>query len=319
MAILTPADSLANSKYASLVIDADTGVVLHEENAGKSLYPASLVKMMTLYMTFHALERGKLSMNKKIRVSSRASRQPASKLGLRRGSYISLQDAVLAVTIKSANDAAVVLAEAVGGSEWQFAILMNKMAKKLGMDNTNFVNASGLYNKRQKTNAYDMARLAVALRRDYPRYYKLFNRNKFYYRGRVYKSHNRVTKTYRGADGLKTGYINAAGYNLVTSARRSGHSIVGVVFGGRTSKRRDRHMIKLLDNAFYKVAKNDKAGISLHASYAPTPKLKPNAQYAVAAKDFPEPALKPNLSKKMTKASSDENSFVPPIPVTKIY
>jgi len=289
-----PASSYANPKYASLVIDADTGVVLHQENAGKKRYPASLVKMMTLYMTFQALETGKLKMNQKLKVSSRAARQPRSKLGLKRGSTITVRNAILALIIKSANDAAVVLAEGVGGSEWKFASMMNRMGKKLGMNDTNFVNASGLHNKRQKTIAYDMARLAVALRRDYPRYYPLFDRSQFYYKGKVYRSHNKVAKSYRGADGLKTGYINAAGFNLVTSARRSGQSVVGVVLGGRSSKRRDRHMVKLLDQAFYKMAKGKSPKETMHTGIVPSPNLKPGRSLQ-ASFPAPEPSLKPQV------------------------
>lgn len=287
-----PENGYANPKYASLVIDADTGVVLHQENAGKRRYPASLVKMMTLYMTFQAIENGQLSMNQRIKVSSRAAGQPPSKLGLRRGSTIKVRDAILALVVKSANDAAVVLAEAVGGSEWKFATMMNRMGKKLGMNDTNFVNASGLHNRRQRTNAYDMARLAVALRRDYPRYYHLFDRSKFYYKGKVYRSHNRVSLNYRGADGLKTGYINAAGFNLVTSARRGGNSIVAVVMGGRSSKRRDRHMVKLLDRAFYKVAKGNAPKATMHTGVVPFPNLKPGRSLQ-ASSSTPEPNLKP--------------------------
>ncbi|PIR37443.1 MAG: hypothetical protein COV35_10145 [Alphaproteobacteria bacterium CG11_big_fil_rev_8_21_14_0_20_39_49] len=289
--------SYANPKYASLVIDADTGVVLHQENAGKTRHPASLVKMMTLYMTFQAIERGELSMNQNLKVSARAAGMPASKLGLRRGSTITVKDAILALIVKSANDAAVVLAEGIGGSEWKFATMMNRMGKKLGMNETNFVNASGLHNSRQVTTAYDMARLAVALRRDYPRHYHLFNRTKFYFNGKVYQGHNKVASSYQGADGLKTGYINAAGFNLVTSVRRGGNSVVGVVLGGTTSKRRDRHMVQLLDRVFYKMAKGGNAPkATMHTGVVPFPNLKPGRSMQAAVSDStPEPNLKPQV------------------------
>jgi len=297
--------SYANSKYASLVIDADTGVVLHQENAGKVRYPASLVKMMTLYLTFQALESGKLSMDQKIRVSAHAAGQPPSKLGLRSGQYIKVRDAILAITIKSANDAAVVLAEAVGGSEWQFANLSNKMAKKLGMNNTTYRNASGLHDRKQKTTAYDVARLAVALRRDYPRFYHLFDRTQFYFNGKLYRSHNRVSMSYRGADGLKTGYIRASGFNLATSARRSGRSVVGVVLGGRSTKSRDRHMTKLLDQSFYKMAMGNSTGAVMQTASTPTPHLKPrNKSQANFSSDAPKPLLKPTASLPMLIASN---------------
>ena len=269
-----PSHSLANSKYASLVIDADTGAILHQENAGKKRHPASLVKMMTLYMTFQALEQNKLRINKKLRVSTRASKQPPSRLGLRRGQYITVRDAIMSLIVKSANDSAVVLAEAIGGSEWQFVNMMNRMGNKLGMKNTTFRNASGLHDRKQKTTAYDMARLSVALRRDYPRYYHLFNKSQFSYKGRTYKSHNKITKNYRGADGLKTGYIRAAGYNLATSAKRNGRSIVGIVLGGRKAHTRDKHMVKLLDKSFRKVS-GGVSRISLkHNNNVPKPIIK---------------------------------------------
>lgn len=285
-----PSESLANPKYASLVIDADTGVIIHQESADKYRYPASLTKMMTLYLTFQALDQGMLKMNQNIRVSSRAAGQPPSRLGLRRGENITVRDAIQSVIVKSANDSAVVLSEAVGGSEWQFAMKMNRMAKKLGMNHTNFKNASGLHDRRQQTTAYDMARLAVALKRDYRKYYHLFNKNKFFYKGRMYSGHNNVTKKYRGADGLKTGYVRASGYNLVTSASRSGRNVVGVVLGGRSSNRRDREMIRLLDGAFSKLAHGGTGGAKIRTSYAPEPKLKSNV---FTAKTRPKPELKP--------------------------
>lgn len=285
-------NAFANPKYASLVIDADTGVVLHQEHAGKYRHPASLVKMMTLYMAFDAIENGRLKMNQRIRVSSRAAGQTPSKIGLRRGERIKVRDAILAVVIKSANDAAVVLAESIAGTEWQFAAKMNKMARKLGMNHTTFKNASGLHNRKQRTTAYDMARLAVALRRDYPKLYPLFDRTKFVYKKRVFSSHNRVAKTYRGADGLKTGYIRAAGFNLVTSARRNGRSVVGVVMGGKTSKRRDRHMVKLLDRAFYKMAGQKPISGTRYSYNAPKPSLKPRGK--MQARLTPKPSLRPS-------------------------
>lgn len=249
-----------DAKYSSLVIDAETGAVLHQENAGKLRYPASLTKMMTLYLAFQALDRGTITMNQQLRVSAFAAGQKPSVIGFRPGQTISVKDAINGVIIKSANDASVVLAEAIGGTEAQFAVQMTRVAKKLGMNHTNFANASGLPNDKQVTTAYDLARLAVALRRDYPKYYPLFANNSFTYNGRTFYSHNRVTKSYRGADGLKTGYIRASGFNLVTSARRGGKSLVGVVMGGRSIKSRDTNMVKLLDQAFYKISKTGAAG-----------------------------------------------------------
>lgn len=297
-----PSAAYADSKYASLVIDGETGVVLHQENAGQYRYPASLTKMMTLYLTFQALERGKLRMGQSLRVSSRAAAQPPSKIRLRQGSSIKVKDAIMAAIVKSANDATVVLAEGVAGSEWQFSLMMNRMAKKLGMNHTNFRNATGLHDARQKTTAYDMARLAVALKRDYGKYYHLFGRNKFFYNGQTYVSHNNVTRKYYGADGLKTGYIRASGYNLVTSAHRGGSSVVGVVMGGRTSQTRDRHMVKLLDQAFYKVARGNIGRERLYTGVTPVPELKPGASQEYAQEDTPEPKLRPRSALKVASS-----------------
>jgi D-alanyl-D-alanine carboxypeptidase len=253
--LVVQSDASANPRYAALVVDVDSGRIVHEENANSLRYPASLTKLMTLYLTFQAIESGKLSMWKKLKVSSRAAGQPPSRLGLRRGQSITVRDAILAMVVKSANDVAVVLAEAIAGSEWQFAIMMNRTAKHLGMTRTNFRNASGLHHRKQRSTAKDLARLGIALRRDFPRYYKFFNYTKFRYKGRTYVTHNRVVRTYRGADGLKTGYIGASGFNLMTSAARNNKRVVAVVLGGRSSKRRDRHMVKLLDRSFYQLAK----------------------------------------------------------------
>jgi D-alanyl-D-alanine carboxypeptidase len=296
----------ANPKYSSLVINADTGVILHQNEAGKSRYPASLVKIMTLYLTFQAIENGKLSMDSKLKVSAKAAAQAPSKLGLREGSHIAVKDAILALIIKSANDIAVVLAESIEGTEAQFAKKMTATAKKLGMNHTNFVNASGLHNQKQVTTAFDMARLAVALRRDYPTYYPLFNTSKFVYNGAVYTSHNRVTKTYRGADGLKTGFINASGFNLVTSASRNGNNIIGVVFGGQTTKRRDQQMVKLLDKAFYNLSNgttdNDKVYNDVNV---PVPRIKPRAKLQASS---PEPQFRPEATSKIIEANAEFNS-----------
>lgn len=318
----TPSYGYADSKYAALIVNADNGVVLYQESAGEYRYPASLTKLMTLYLTFQALERGKLKMNKFLPVSARAAGQPPSKMGLARGDNISVRDAILSLVIKSANDVAVVLAEAVGGSEWQFALMMNRTAKKLGMDHTNFRNASGLHDPRQKTTAYDLAKLAIALKRDYPQYYSFFNRTEFTYKGRTQATHNYVVKKYRGADGLKTGYVNASGYNLVTSATRDGYHLVGVVMGGRTSRTRDAHMMKLLDQIFYKLTKEEgktkvkTASESSDNSDAPIPILKPEQDSSTAnAPDLQDSKeeLPPESSYKdsFSPAENENNDEIP--------
>lgn len=265
--------SHANPKYAGLVIDADTGTILYQENANRYRYPASLTKMMTLYMTFEALQKGKLRYNQKLYVSKRAAAKPASKLGLRKGQTITVRDAVMSLIVKSANDSAVVLAEAISGSEWKFARQMTNKARKLGMRNTTFRNASGLHHRKQRTTAYDMARLSVALKRDFPQHYPLFKRTNFKFKGRTIYGHNRVVKTYRGADGLKTGYTRASGFNLATSATRNDMNVIGIVLGGKSSKSRDRHMKKILDRGFRRLAKVKKTQATRFAK-APIPKFR---------------------------------------------
>lgn len=243
----------AKAKYASIVIDAKTGKVHHSVNADTRNYPASLTKMMTLYLLFEAVDSKKLSFNSRLSVSRRAANRPASRLGLKRGQSISVKDAVMALIIKSANDVATVTAEALAGDERRFALIMTAKARKLGMSRTTFRNASGLPHRGQMSTARDMATLARVIRNKFPHYYHLFKRTTFTFQGRTYRTHNKVLKTYPGAEGMKTGYIRASGYNLVTSVKRKNNRLIGVIFGGNTSRSRDRHMVKLLDRTFKKV------------------------------------------------------------------
>lgn len=250
-------DFTKTGKYASLVVDAESGDVIYSRNANKIRYPASLTKMMTLYLTFQALEEGKLYYYQKIPVSKKASLQPRTKLWLKKGQTITVRDAIMSLIVRSANDAAVVLAEAIDGTEAKFANHMTKTARQLGMSNTTFKNASGLPNKYQKTSAYDMAKLGIALKRDFPKYFPLFSKTSFKFRGKIITSHNRVLTRYKWADGLKTGYTNASGYNLVTSTSHPNSKLVGVVMGGPSSAVRDNHMIQILDYS-YKLANKSK-------------------------------------------------------------
>ncbi|MBT4890833.1 MAG: D-alanyl-D-alanine carboxypeptidase [Rhodospirillales bacterium] len=241
---------LAQAKYASLIMDADTGRVLHSVNADTRNYPASLTKMMTLYMIFDALERGKITMNTKWKASKRAVRQPASKLGMKRGEIITVRNAIYALITKSANDVATLVSENLAKSERDFALAMTAKARKIGMSRTTFRNASGLPNKGQLSTAHDMGVLAQALIQDFPEKYSLFSMAKFEYRGSTYKNHNKLLKAYEGTDGIKTGYIRASGFNLVASVVRNGTRLIGVVFGGDTSRKRNAHMMSLLDKGF---------------------------------------------------------------------
>jgi len=246
--------SSAFARYAAIVLDADSGRVLHAANPDTRKYPASLTKMMTLYLVFEALENGRLKLSQRLPVSKRAAGMAPSKLGVKRGETISVETAILSLVTKSANDAAVVVAEHLGGTEAKFARLMTNKARALGMRRTTFRNASGLPNRRQLSTARDMATLAKHLVRDFPQQYRYFSRERYKFRGKEYKNHNTLLRTYPGTDGIKTGYIRASGFNLAASVTRNGKRLIGVVFGGKTAKSRDRHMAKLLERGFKKVA-----------------------------------------------------------------
>lgn len=251
----------AAAKYASIVINEKTGAVLHEVNPDVRHYPASLTKVMTLYLVFEALEAKRLTMDTRIKVSRRAARQPASKLGLKLRESISVRQAILALAVKSANDVASAVAEAMAGTERKFGRLMTAKARALGMANTRFRNASGLPNRRQLTTARDFAILARAIRRKFPQYYHYFRTRTFTYNGRRYTNHNRLLDRYAGADGLKTGYIRASGFNLAATAERDGVRLIAVVMGTRSPRARDLHAMGLLERGF------EKATGGQHAAY----------------------------------------------------
>jgi len=240
----------AEAKYASIVIDAASGAVLHETNADTKNFPASLTKMMTLYLLFEAIDQGEVTLKTKLKVSAHAAKQQPSKLGLKSGTTITVESAIKALVTKSANDVAVVVAEKLGGTESGFAKLMNTKAKALGMDRTSFYNASGLPDSRQLSTARDMATLSLALIEDYPQYFGYFSLRSFTYKGKTYENHNKLLKSYAGVDGLKTGYTKASGFNISVTAVRDGRRLIAVVFGGKTSKSRNAHASDLLDLAF---------------------------------------------------------------------
>ncbi len=248
----------------SIVIDHASGAVLSEDGADLVSYPASLTKMMTLYLTFEALRAGRIGLGTRLPVSAEAARQPPSKLGLKAGGTIRVDEAIQALAVKSANDVAVVLAEALAGSEQRFAQQMTYRARELGMTRTRFANASGLPDDRQTTTARDMAILASRLITDFPEYYYFFGQPYFVWRGRTYHNHNRLLATYRGMDGIKTGYIRASGYNLAASAVRDGRRLVAVVLGGSSSGERNREMARLLDQGFATAA--DRLAVAARSS-----------------------------------------------------
>ncbi|MDB5317873.1 MAG: D-alanyl-D-alanine carboxypeptidase [Rhodospirillales bacterium] len=248
-----PRDAVAqigSDRYAAIVQDARTGATLMAANADEFRHPASLTKMMTLYMLFEALRTGRVQLGTSITMSREAAAQPPSKLGLPAGSSLTVEQAILALVTRSANDVACAIGEFLAGDEERFAQVMTQRARSLGMTRTTFRNASGLPDFEQVSTARDMALLGRRLRDDFPTYYHYFSTDVFRFRGRVIASHNRLLAEYDGTDGIKTGYVHDSGFNLVSSVQRDGQRLVGAVFGGSTGRERDRHMMDILDSAF---------------------------------------------------------------------
>ena len=241
---LEPAQALA--RYASFIIDANTGRELYARNADSLRYPASLTKMMTLYMLFEQLEAGRVNLEDRMAVSAHAAMKAPTKLGLRPGQTLRVRDAIFGLITKSANDAAAVIAEHLGGSEDEFARMMTRKARSLGMSRSTFQNASGLPDSEQVTTARDMAILGIALAEHFPTYYRFFSTRAFSFNGRTLANHNKLLGRVAGVDGIKTGYTHASGFNLVSSVRRDGRHVVAVVLGGPTARARDAHMRDLL-------------------------------------------------------------------------
>ena len=244
---VTAPPPLTSDKYSTIVVDGNTGRVLHEVDSGSPRHPASLTKMMTLYMLFEAKKAGKVSSATQIPVSDHARKQPPSKLGLRAGETIDVDTAIRALAVKSANDVAAAVGEYLGGSEERFAAMMTARAHALGMRSTTFRNASGLPDPEQITTARDMATLGILLRRNFPADYAYFNRQTFEFRGRTVRGHNDLIGRVEGVDGIKTGYIRASGFNIVTAAQRGNRRIIVVVMGGRTARERNDHVEQLVE------------------------------------------------------------------------
>ncbi|SDB07817.1 D-alanyl-D-alanine carboxypeptidase family protein [Belnapia rosea] len=242
---------IGSERYAAIVTDARSGNVLIAASPDEQRYPASLTKMMTVYMAFEALREGRISLDSPIRVSGHSASMSPSRLGLTSGMTLTVEEAILALVTKSANDAASALGEYLGGgSEDRFAQMMTMKARALGMTRTTFRNASGLPDLDQVTTARDMALLGRRLMQDYPERFSFFSTPHFVFRGRTHWNHNRLLQEYDGADGIKTGYVNDSGFNLVASAQRDGVRLVAAVFGGASGRERDRHMMALLDQGF---------------------------------------------------------------------
>jgi D-alanyl-D-alanine carboxypeptidase len=239
---------IRSEKYAAIVVDASTGRVLFEKDSRQPRYPASLTKMMTLYMLFEAIDEGRVSLDTQIPVSTYAAKRPPSKIGFKPGQSIDVRSAILALCIRSANDVAAAVGEYFGDTEERFAAMMTAKARSLGMQSTFFRNASGLPDEAQRTTAHDMAILSMALRKRFPHHYHYFGNREFAYAGKVIRGHNDLLGRVAGVDGLKTGYIRASGFNLATSVGRGGRRIVAVVMGGESSKARNAHMEELIEH-----------------------------------------------------------------------
>lgn len=297
-------------KYAAIVVDANTGKTLFSSHAEEPRFPASLTKMMTLYMVFEAMQAGRINKQTRVPFSAHAAAQPPTKLGVRAGNSITVETAIYALVTKSANDAAAALGEMLGGSEMGFARLMTAKARQLGMRSTTFRNASGLPNGEQKTTARDMATLGIALREHYPQYYSYFSTRSFTFGKTRMGNHNKLLGRVKGVDGIKTGYIRASGFNLVSSVKTGGKSLVAVVMGGNTGASRDAHMAELIRKYLPKASTRDTgpvvagrvvnkggpvaiAGIALPKVDVPTPEFRPTPIEVVTAYADPEEAVTP--------------------------
>ena len=294
--------------YAALVVEVTSEKVLFEQNAHQLRHPASLTKMMTLYLVFDALERRQLTLNQRLPVSKQAAARPPSKLGLRVGDTITVEQAILALVTRSANDVATVVAEALSGSETAFARQMTRTARALGMWHSVFRNASGLPDGRQVTTAWDMFRLAKALQEHFPNYYPYFATTHFVYRNKNHRNHNRLLTSYTGTDGIKTGYIRASGYNLVASVHRHRQHIIGIVFGGKTAKSRNRHMEAILDQGFAQLAAGHSDTDVVRRNNPLTLIAKSRVAKAVSRDKQPDRIL-PGITRRLS--AEDEGSYDP--------
>ncbi|RWF31348.1 MAG: D-alanyl-D-alanine carboxypeptidase [Mesorhizobium sp.] len=256
-------------RYAAIVVDARSGKQLFEVNSTAQRYPASLTKMMTLYLLFEALESGRIAKETQIPVSDNAARQPPTKLRFRRGETIDVDSAIRAIVVKSANDVAVAVGEYLGGSEDQFAAMMTAKARSLGMTSTSFRNASGLPDDSQMTTARDMAVLGMALEHRFPQHFHYFSESDFMFRGRLVRGHNDMLGRVRGVDGIKTGYIRASGYNIVTSYNADGRQLIVVVMGAESARQRNDHVEALIQRSLSPMAADAKTRL-MYAGQQPT-------------------------------------------------
>jgi D-alanyl-D-alanine carboxypeptidase len=297
----------AGGPHAAMVIDGNTGAILMNESGDEPRYPASLTKMMTLYMVFEQIEAGRLTMETRLKVSREANAAKPSKLDLEPGEEITVGDSVRALITKSANDASIVLAEAVGGTHRDFAALMTAKARSLGMGKTTFRNANGLPDSSQTTTARDMLTLGLRLQDDFPKYYPLFAMQSFTFNGHAHRNHNKMLGKFEGLDGIKTGYTHASGFNIVTSVRQGGKHVVGVVFGGATAGSRDATMRVALTRSLMKASPVNTRKAS--------PQLVARARTTVVASAVPAPVTAPLTAKvRPVMVASHPRPPEPPVP-----
>lgn len=290
ISLATIPSAQAAAKFAAITIDAHSGRILFARNSDSLRYPASLTKIMTLYLVFQDLQAGRLKIDSPLRVSRHAASMQPSKLGLKPGSTIKVRDAIKALVTKSANDVAATVAENLAGSEAAFAQRMTRTARALGMTRTTFANASGLPDRRQRTTARDMATLGLRIQKDFPQYYTYFKTRVFVYRGRKYGNHNRLLGRFKGVDGIKTGYTRASGFNLTSSVRRKGRHVIGVVMGAKSGGSRNRYMAGILKTALKKVPYRKRTLIASTAGSPPG-----RMAHRVAALEAKKPVVKPNI------------------------
>ncbi len=304
----------AQARYASIVIDFESGRVLSEQGADERRHPASLTKMMTLFLIFEAIDAGKITLNTRWNVSEYAAAQAPTKLNLQAGDRVAVRDIILGMVTRSANDAAMVAAENLAGSEAKFADLMNKRARDIGMTRSNFENPHGLPNDGQITTVRDMATLGREIIKRYPHHYTFFSTQQFTFEGRKYPNHNRLMNWYQGADGIKTGYIRASGFNLVASAVRDGRRIVAAVIGGPNPSERDQYTGKLLDAGF---GRGDWPVATTRVAQAPAPekarKAAPARAQASISSAAPSntPAKRANPPQRAQQTSAVEHADKP--------
>ncbi|RVD23450.1 MULTISPECIES: D-alanyl-D-alanine carboxypeptidase [unclassified Mesorhizobium] len=306
--VVADAASSMAAKSAAIVIDAKTGKVLYSSDANGRRYPASLTKMMTLYLTFEALAKGRISKNTPVPFSAHAAAEPPTKLGVKPGGSVSVDTAILSMVTKSANDSATALGELIGGNEANFARMMTAKARQLGMNGTVFRNANGLPDPGQFTTAHDMAMLGIALREHFPQYYGYFSQRSFLYGRQRINGHNRLLGRIKGVDGIKTGYTRASGYNLVSSVNDGDRKLVAVVMGGASGRSRDNQMAGLI-NAYMPRA-STRGGGALVAKAGGGNPISALAKVFLPKHDAPTPDEKPAVEDEATVASADDSAPV---------